>query len=240
LAQSTDFRYWGCAASGFSFYALFLPRRPPPKIISQRRRTHSHSKHQAPTQAPSTKQSNSKPVAAQRQAAWLGLAACFWLILVCGFFMASGFCLAGRQISGPAAQSMAMAMGDHPSSLQARGAEQVVELARRTRSRSPCTPFVRARRPLYTPPAKSHIFWACGAYYYNRPGHHWPRTAKWGSISGAHNGLPYASSDQLARNPVQHTHLLAFPANAQSFLSLRRQGNSQYAILGLCGRRGGG
>jgi hypothetical protein len=28
------------------------------------------------------------------------------------------------------------------------------------------------------PPAKLQTFWACGAYYYNRPGHHWPRTAK--------------------------------------------------------------
>jgi hypothetical protein len=29
--------------------------------------------------------------------------------------------------------------------------------------------------------------------------------------------LVYASSDQLARNLVQHTRLLAFPANAQIF-----------------------
>jgi hypothetical protein len=166
----------------------------------------------------------------------------FWLLASGFWLLASGLWLLPRlQPKFRSLRRNRRAMGgDHPSSLQARGAEQVVELARRTRSRSPCTPFVRARRPLYTPPAKSHIFWACGAYYYNRPGHHWPRTAKWGSISGAHNGLPYASSDQLARNPVQHTHLLAFPANAQSFLSLRRQGNSQYAILGLCGRRGGG
>ena len=54
-------------------------------------------------------------------------------------------------------------------------------------------------------------FWAGGAYY-SRPGHHWPRTAKGerGSVSEAHNALPYASSDQLARNPVQYTRLLAF------------------------------
>ena len=44
---------------------------------------------QASTQAPSTKQSKSKPVAAQRQAAWLGLGR-FWLL-------ASGFYLAGRR-----------------------------------------------------------------------------------------------------------------------------------------------
>jgi hypothetical protein len=35
---------------------------------------------QALTQAPSTKQSKSKPVAAQRQAAWLGLVASGWLL----------------------------------------------------------------------------------------------------------------------------------------------------------------
>jgi hypothetical protein len=45
---------------------------------------------------------------------------------------------------------------------------------------------------------------------------------------------PYASSDQLARNLVQCTRLLAFPVKAQNFLSLRRQ----KPIRGLCGRRG--
>ena len=69
---------------------------------------------QAPTQAPSTKQNNSKPVAAQRQAAWLGLAASgFWLLASWPLASASPV----AKISGPAAQSMAMAMGDHPSSL---------------------------------------------------------------------------------------------------------------------------
>jgi hypothetical protein len=82
---------------------------------------------------------------------------------------------------------------------------------------------VRSPRPL--PPARPITsFWAGGAYY-SRPGHHWPRTAKGerGSVSEADNGLPYASSDQLARNLVQHTRLLAFSANAQKFLGLRRQ-----------------
>jgi hypothetical protein len=44
-----------------------------------------------------------------------------------------------------------------------------------------------------------------------------------GSVSEAYNGLTYASSDQLARNLVQYTRLLAFSVKAQFFLSLRRQ-----------------
>jgi hypothetical protein len=37
------------------------------------------------------------------------------------------------------------------------------------------------------------------------------------------NDLAYTSSDQLARNPVQYTRLLAFSVNVQKILGLRRQ-----------------
>jgi hypothetical protein len=78
--------------------STFTPRRPP---TTANRRTfeacgaEDTQQQQALTQAPSTKQSKSKPVAARRQAAWLGLAASvFWLLT-------SGFCfcfyLAGRR-----------------------------------------------------------------------------------------------------------------------------------------------
>jgi hypothetical protein len=62
----------------------------------------------------------------------------------------------------------------------------------------------------------------------------WPRTSN-GALfaSEAYNGLPYASSDQLARNIVQHTRLLTFSANAQKFRGLRRQKPKR----GLCDRR---
>jgi hypothetical protein len=53
----------------------------PAAKISEPAAAQKTKQHQALTQAPSTKQSKSKPVAAQRQATWLGLAASgFWLL----------------------------------------------------------------------------------------------------------------------------------------------------------------
>jgi hypothetical protein len=104
-------------ASGFYFYSLLAMHTstsPTAAKISEPAAQNTQPQ-QAPTQAPSTKQSNSKPGAAQRQAAWLGLAASgFWLLASWPLASASP----AAKISGPAAQSMAMAMGDaHPSSL---------------------------------------------------------------------------------------------------------------------------
>jgi hypothetical protein len=64
------------------------------------------------------------------QAAWLGLAASgFWRVLApWPLTSASRASPAAAKISGPAVQSTGdgSAQGDHPSSLQAGGAEQVV------------------------------------------------------------------------------------------------------------------
>jgi hypothetical protein len=96
---------------------------------------------------------------------------------------------------------------------------------------------LRARRPLH-PARQITIFLGLRRLLITTTqGHHWPRTAKGALflLNEADNSLPYASSDQLARNPVQYTRLLlAFSVNAQKILSLRRQ----KPIRGLCGRRG--
>jgi hypothetical protein len=78
---------------------LVAPSSYPPLSsahLAGRRRAH-RQQQQALTQAPSTKQSKSTPVTAQRQAAWLGLAAPFWLL-------ASTSPAAAAKISKPAAQ----------------------------------------------------------------------------------------------------------------------------------------
>jgi hypothetical protein len=95
------------AASGF-----WLGSASPAANISEPA-AQKTQQQQAPTQAPSTKQSKSKPVAAQsgRLAGWLGgshrffLASGFWLLLA-SCPLASASASPAAKISGPAAQSM--------------------------------------------------------------------------------------------------------------------------------------
>jgi hypothetical protein len=73
------------AQLGFLLYTLYLCASPAPKFLISKPAAQKAQQQQALTQAPSTKQSKSKLVAAQRQAAWLGwLLTCFWCFYLAG------------------------------------------------------------------------------------------------------------------------------------------------------------